>query len=45
MSYLRYLIETLPEVEAKTENIAIAKGKYQEPKNWKQYLKKLKNGH
>lgn len=45
MSYLRYLIETLPYVEAKTENIAIAKGKYQEPKNWKQYLKKLKNGH
>ena len=45
MSYLRYLIETLPEVKPTTENIAIAKGKYQEPKNWKQYLNKLKNGH
>ena len=45
MSYIRYLIETLPEVKPTTENIAIAKGKYQEPKNWKQYLNKLKNGH
>jgi len=45
MTYLRYLIEALPYVEAKTENLAIAKGKYQEPKTWTQYLKKLKNGY
>lgn len=45
MGYLRYIIDALPEVEAKTENIAIAKGKYQEPKSWKQYFKKLKNGN
>lgn len=45
MGYLKYIIDTLPEVEVKTETIAIAKGKYEEPKNWKQYFKKLKNGH
>jgi hypothetical protein len=45
MGYLKYIISTLPEVEAKTENIAIAKGKYQEPKTWKQFFKKINNGH
>ena len=45
MGFLKYIIETLPEVAEKTENIAIAKGKYEEPKDWKQYFKKLKNGH
>lgn len=45
MSYLKYIIEALPEVEAKTENIAIAKGKYEEPQSWTKYFKKLKNGN
>ena len=33
MSYIRYLVEILPYVDPETENIRIAKGEYQEPKN------------
>jgi len=40
MSYIRYLIEMLPLVEQDTDNIRIAKGKYQEPKTWHEYFKK-----
>jgi len=42
---IRQILDLLPEMKPTTENIAIAKGKYEEPKNWKEYLKKLKNGH
>jgi len=40
MSYIRYLIEILPMVEPTTENIRIAKGEYEEPKNIIQHFKK-----
>lgn len=40
MSYIRYLIEVLPLIEADTENIRIAKGEYQEPKNIIEHFKK-----
>lgn len=42
---IKQILEMLPDAEATTENIGIAKGKYEEPQNWKQFLKKLKNGY
>ena len=40
MSHIRYLIEMLPHVAPETENIRIAKGEYQEPKNIIEHFRK-----